>query len=284
MYEIGKRIKQLREAKGLTMRELGKLAHLSHSFIGDIESGRSNPSLDTLQSLSKVFGVPVPELLRGTFSTENLYSEDKNTWQEMNEVLSQLSIETLQKTYSQIESLKAAMKEDQGDLDADIHAQVIGVLNKTLEPLLAQEKSILETIFEYWSSMKSDLGNKDKEAEELITKAVTNHFPRLLPKLMSLKEASVSVSSAAEHQATYSAKNLWGEPRPGVLAMLTEPLQKLYREMLAMPESPFAAFRMTGDAEVTDEMIASLVGFYAKAREQAQAMKKQSKTKNETEG
>jgi transcriptional regulator with XRE-family HTH domain len=65
MYEVGKQIRQLRESKGLTLRELGKLTHLSHSFIGDIESGRSSPSLNTLQSFSRVFGVSVPDLLQG---------------------------------------------------------------------------------------------------------------------------------------------------------------------------------------------------------------------------
>jgi hypothetical protein len=103
----------------------------------------------------------------------------------------------------------------------------------------------------------------------LVTKVVTNHFPRLLPKLISLKRNDNLTSlglTAAESTATYSPKNLWGEPRPGVLAMLTEPLQKLYREMLAMPESPFKAFRLADNAKVTDEMIASLVEFYDKAR------------------
>lgn len=62
MDDLGVRLKQLRESKGYSLRELGKIAHVSHSFIADIESGRSKPSVDTLISLSKALGVSVSEI------------------------------------------------------------------------------------------------------------------------------------------------------------------------------------------------------------------------------
>lgn len=62
MDEVGVRLKHLREAKKLSLRELGKMAHVSHSFIADIESGRSNPSLDTLKSLAKALNVSIVDL------------------------------------------------------------------------------------------------------------------------------------------------------------------------------------------------------------------------------
>lgn len=66
MADIGIRLKQLREAKGMSLRELGKFAHLSHSFIADIEAGRSQPSLDALLSLANTLGVSVAELIGDT--------------------------------------------------------------------------------------------------------------------------------------------------------------------------------------------------------------------------
>ena len=38
------------------------MAHVSHSFIKDIESGRSNPSIDTAKSLAKALGVSLTAL------------------------------------------------------------------------------------------------------------------------------------------------------------------------------------------------------------------------------
>lgn len=56
---LGEKLKKIRTEKNLSLRELGKLAHISHSFIADIESGRSNPSLSTLEAIAKALGVPV---------------------------------------------------------------------------------------------------------------------------------------------------------------------------------------------------------------------------------
>lgn len=60
--DIGDRLKRLRENKRLSLRALGKAAHVSHSFIADIEAGRSKPSLDTLTALARVLGVSISDI------------------------------------------------------------------------------------------------------------------------------------------------------------------------------------------------------------------------------
>lgn len=60
--DIGKRLKKIRLKRNLSLRELGKRAHISHSFIADIESGRSKPSIDTLKSLANALNVTISEL------------------------------------------------------------------------------------------------------------------------------------------------------------------------------------------------------------------------------
>lgn len=60
--DIGDRLKRLRESKGLSLRALGKAAHVSHSFIADIEAGRSKPSLDTLTALARALGVSMSDI------------------------------------------------------------------------------------------------------------------------------------------------------------------------------------------------------------------------------
>jgi len=64
MDNIGIRLKRIRKEKGFSLRGLGKAAHVSHSFIADIESGRSKPSLDTLDKLAKALDVYILELNR----------------------------------------------------------------------------------------------------------------------------------------------------------------------------------------------------------------------------
>ena len=64
MENFGQKLRAIREGKKITLRELGKLAHISHSFIADIESGRSKPSLDTLHSLASALNISVSELVQ----------------------------------------------------------------------------------------------------------------------------------------------------------------------------------------------------------------------------
>jgi transcriptional regulator with XRE-family HTH domain len=63
-YEIGKKIKALRNERDLTMEKLGQIAGCSKAFISQIEHGVTKPSLSMLNSLSDALGVPVSELLR----------------------------------------------------------------------------------------------------------------------------------------------------------------------------------------------------------------------------
>jgi transcriptional regulator with XRE-family HTH domain len=67
---LGSRIKQLRLKRKLSLRELGRLAHISHSFIADIESGRSNPSLSTLEALANALGTTTSYFLEEQSRTD----------------------------------------------------------------------------------------------------------------------------------------------------------------------------------------------------------------------
>ena len=51
--DVGKRIKKERTAQGLTLKALSEQVLISVSFLSDIESGRSNPSLARLKEISE---------------------------------------------------------------------------------------------------------------------------------------------------------------------------------------------------------------------------------------
>ena len=54
--DVGKRIKKERKAQGLTLKALSERILISVSFLSDIESGRSNPSLARLKEISEALG------------------------------------------------------------------------------------------------------------------------------------------------------------------------------------------------------------------------------------
>ena len=57
--EIGSRLRALREAKGLTTRELAELAGLDHSHIAKIERGAYNLRVDTLHKVATALGATI---------------------------------------------------------------------------------------------------------------------------------------------------------------------------------------------------------------------------------
>ena len=62
---LGQRIRELRKRKGETLKETSKGTKLSVSYLSDIERGRTNPSLQTLETLSNHFEITIADLLSG---------------------------------------------------------------------------------------------------------------------------------------------------------------------------------------------------------------------------
>ncbi|WP_333656009.1 helix-turn-helix domain-containing protein [Dissulfurispira sp.] len=60
--ELGKRIRTLRKLKGMTQESLGEKAGISYKFIGEIERGEVNPSLNSLAQIAKALGIHVSEI------------------------------------------------------------------------------------------------------------------------------------------------------------------------------------------------------------------------------
>lgn len=60
---MGERVRELRLAQRMTQEALAERAGLSYKFIGEIERGRGNPTIDTLQRLASALGLDAGDLL-----------------------------------------------------------------------------------------------------------------------------------------------------------------------------------------------------------------------------
>lgn len=60
---LGQRIRELREARDLSIRELAKKVDLSPAFLSDVELGRRHPAPENLTKIAQVLRVPAKELL-----------------------------------------------------------------------------------------------------------------------------------------------------------------------------------------------------------------------------
>ena len=64
--EIGQRLRQQRQALGLTREKMSELADVGAGYYGQLEAGTSQMSIDTLVKLSRSMHLPMEYILFGT--------------------------------------------------------------------------------------------------------------------------------------------------------------------------------------------------------------------------
>ncbi|WFF72970.1 helix-turn-helix transcriptional regulator [Proteiniclasticum sp. QWL-01] len=62
MFEIGANIKSIRQHKNISQRKLAERAGISNTYLSDIEVGRTNPSLKTLEKIAAALEMEIKEL------------------------------------------------------------------------------------------------------------------------------------------------------------------------------------------------------------------------------
>jgi transcriptional regulator with XRE-family HTH domain len=71
-YNLGERLRYLRETRSLTQKELGHLADISQATIAHIEKSTKDPSVETLRKIAEALDIHVATL----FSTNDVYVFD----------------------------------------------------------------------------------------------------------------------------------------------------------------------------------------------------------------
>ncbi len=94
--ELGKIIRELRKARGFTQEKLGEKANLSYKFIGELERGRVNVSLDSLAKLAHALGVQTGDLFRKGRSSLKVVIKEKSPLSK----LSSQEVQTIKKALS----------------------------------------------------------------------------------------------------------------------------------------------------------------------------------------
>lgn len=70
---LGRNIKQLREARGLTQQEMAKLSGLPRATWAHLESGEGNPTLAVLHRVARTLQVSIEELISAPRAAAKLY-------------------------------------------------------------------------------------------------------------------------------------------------------------------------------------------------------------------
>ncbi|MCI1957999.1 MAG: helix-turn-helix domain-containing protein [Clostridia bacterium] len=88
---IGNKIQNARQSKGLSQENLAEELNISVSYIGRIERGERQPSVQTLENIGEVLNIPFPSLICNLNKEEQINS----MWIEKTKNLSEKEKQTI---------------------------------------------------------------------------------------------------------------------------------------------------------------------------------------------
>ena len=97
---VGKRIRSLRKLNDLSQEQLGERANISAKYVGEVERGKANFTIDILEKISTALNVNLPDLF--DFHHELRRGEIKN---EINSMIKDASDQDLQTIFRIFKSI-----------------------------------------------------------------------------------------------------------------------------------------------------------------------------------
>ncbi|WP_026569306.1 MULTISPECIES: helix-turn-helix domain-containing protein [Sediminibacillus] len=80
---VGERLRAIRKQQVLSQEELAHLSGLHPTYIGQLERGEKNPTINTIHKVTLSLGIPISELFR---LTENVKDEQINILLHLNQL------------------------------------------------------------------------------------------------------------------------------------------------------------------------------------------------------
>lgn len=98
---LGKRVQRLRQKIGITQEQLSERAGISPKNLSELENGRGNPTLSSLEGLARAFEISMSEL----FDLEHERSSPEELRRELQTLISQANDEDCRVFYRLLRSL-----------------------------------------------------------------------------------------------------------------------------------------------------------------------------------
>ncbi len=130
---IGQRIRQLRESRGMTQSQLQARSRVSRSYLSRIESGQMTPSLGTLEKISEALGVGLNRFFIPESNGETLFEDP--FIQGLRPFLRQLDWEQWQSILKRLAAISDHVSSGTGQLRSMPQPQPVRVNPVTRRPL-----------------------------------------------------------------------------------------------------------------------------------------------------
>jgi transcriptional regulator with XRE-family HTH domain len=104
--DLGDTLKKVREAKGLSQKELAGLLDMPQPQYSRIESGKTDPSFTTLERIAKALGISLSELFNADDIFKDINTYDKTLMEKL-KLIDELESTEKKSLYNIIDSLIA---------------------------------------------------------------------------------------------------------------------------------------------------------------------------------
>jgi len=120
--DIGSNIKRVREAKNLSQKEVITAIDMGAAMYSRIESGKTEPSLSTLEKIAKALGVSLTELIQSDESMSDVNSVDKSLMEKVR-LMEALNDEERKTIYTMLDAFigKKKLKDALSNVLHDVH-------------------------------------------------------------------------------------------------------------------------------------------------------------------
>jgi len=106
MFQLGNTLKQVREAKGLSQKELAALVEMAQAQYSRLESGKTEPSFNVVVRIVSALGLTLPEFFKADEIFNDAKSYDKTLLEKLR-LLDLLDDAEKSSIYTLIDSLVA---------------------------------------------------------------------------------------------------------------------------------------------------------------------------------
>ncbi|MFD1884937.1 helix-turn-helix domain-containing protein [Paenibacillus wenxiniae] len=107
---VGTRIRAIRKVKGLTQQKLSELSGLDDAYIGSVERGERNFSIDTLEKIVKALEIQPTELFDFYSGVEELELAQREAQDNFGIMLTTLSLDQIETLVRILAELRNAFK------------------------------------------------------------------------------------------------------------------------------------------------------------------------------
>ncbi|WP_150272866.1 helix-turn-helix domain-containing protein [Paenibacillus tepidiphilus] len=107
---VGDRIRDIRKAKGLTQQQLAELSNLDDAYIGSVERGERNFSIDSLEKIIDALKVHPSEFFQSYDKTNKVEAAQREAVDEYTVAMQGLSVEEIERMKRIVREVRGAFK------------------------------------------------------------------------------------------------------------------------------------------------------------------------------